>query len=125
MTPETWRNIAPFAVALSNAAGTLIFVVGALLNTRFRLAFVVNAAAAFLFTVSTAYWLVLPLKRLYGISLLSRDALIRCFPLQALCAYIAVPLGLFGICMLVWRARHPLQVDTPNQSLQPTASRRE
>jgi hypothetical protein len=105
MTPETWAKFAPFAATLSNAIGTLIFLIGAVLRTRFRFVFSVNAAAALLFTLSTSYWLVVSLQQTYGMSLLSREALSRLFPVQALCAYTAVPLGLIGIAMLVWQAR--------------------
>jgi hypothetical protein len=105
MTPDTWEKLASMLAALSNLLGAAIFLLGAVLSSRFRLAFALMAGAASLFTISNLFWLAMSLERTCGISLLSREDFIQLFPVQALCAYIAVPLGLIGSGVLVWQVK--------------------
>lgn len=103
MTPDTWQKWAPIIAALSNFVGAAIFFVGALRSSRFRAGFTLMAIAASLFTLSNLFWIAVCFDQTRGTSLLSRDTFIHLFPVQAFCAYVAVPIGVLGSGILVWQ----------------------
>jgi hypothetical protein len=103
MTPDTWQRWAPIVAALSNLVGAAIFSIGALRSSRFRAGFSLMAIAALLFTLSNFFWVAVCFDQTRGTSFLSRDTFIHLFPVQALCAYVAVPVIMLGSGILVWQ----------------------